>query len=209
MLAPFWRQLGQLWHQLGPTWRQHGASWPQLGPTCSQLGPTWGQLGAQLRSKMPPRGGKRGRKKGTKKSLQHDPPKTLPRDEFGTNFGGFWVRFWWIFEVVVQNKCSWPCRFRHPLEHLFLRHLGSILEVYVGLCWGMLCQMPPRCRKTSQEAPKRILPRLIFYCKSKWFSAFLKKRYSYIKLLPRCPNIGHMPPRCPKMPGFFFRWMDR
>ena len=37
--------------------------------------------------------------------------------------------------LVVQNKCSWPCRFRHPLEHLFLRHLGSILG---GLCWLIL-----------------------------------------------------------------------
>ena len=99
ILAPFWRQLGQLWHQLGPTWRQHGASWPQLGPTCSQLGPTWGQLGAQLRSKMPPRGGKRGRKKGTKKNLQHDPPKDPSKRRI-------WDQFWWISGAILVDFWS-------------------------------------------------------------------------------------------------------
>ena len=109
--AHFGSILVPTWATLAPTWRQHGASWPQLGRTCSQLGATWGQLGAQVRSKMPPRGGKKGGKKGTKNSLQQDTPKTPPRDDFWTNFGRFWDQFWWIFGPSLVDFWNKFCTF--------------------------------------------------------------------------------------------------
>ena len=122
-----WPNLAPTWANLAPTWRILAPTWPNLPPTWANLGPTW----AQVRSKMPPRGRKNDGNLGVKKQLltRPPPPKTPPRDYFGTilidfgsHFGRFLEQFWWILGPMLDdfwNNFGWFfIHFWHLSHHM-------------------------------------------------------------------------------------------
>ena len=105
--------------------------WPFLGSYGSSLadfGPSWFHVGPSSL----PEGGKRGKNGSKKLAFFMIPPKTPPKDKFGTNFARFWGPFWKIFGAILGDFLK---DFWHMLHHMktrfwdqFWRILGAILE---------------------------------------------------------------------------------